>query len=883
MDNEPQDSGTNGASSPVEITGLPNGSAETKAALKRAEKKRAAEVAEAAVRLRAASNTDEAISFLQRFHPAGPWALCTFGANNEVGPAATFMPGEEESARAFIDRHQGKLNIYFSVNAVSLDQTISNDGEVIERGRLTKKATKGDIERIDWLQADADLDKNLDWSDAAAVEAEKARVLAKARACERPPSAITWSGGGFGLYWRMSESHIVNGDVAAMLPFERRSEVIRDTFGADACQNADRIMRLPGTVNVLGKTKIASGRMPGVAAVVEFHDDRVYDLEDFPEPEPRLSKAKKAKLNGTDRADRTREHDRVEYERAKSALKAIPNEERDTWLKIAMALKDAFGELGYGLWLDWAHTCRKYDSEDSRRVWDSLKRDGITIATLFGMARERGWRDAEYRKPDMSILRRNQVAAVPFPVDLLGEHAAKWIRLEASCKSAPLDYVALGLLAASAGVIGAKRRVSPWDGWSEPSIIWGGLIGDPATNKSPSIDTVTDAIRGIERELNKHFNTKKDKYEADKVVAEAKIAKWESEVKEAIKGKKSPPDKPQDAALPQQPLPHRVLVVDVTTEKLARILGGAPGGLICIADELAGVLGGFDRYGGSGADAAFWLKAYDGRPHRYDRVGLGDEVIDIPFCAVSLLGGIQPDRLNTMVLTRDNDGLAARPLYAWPDPVRPKMPTVKPDWEGVRAMLERLASLSFDDTDDDPKPRIMKLSNDAVTEEFRPWWEFTQWDAKLDAAGLVAGALGKLPGTVLRLAMTMEYIAWSWGRSNASEPTEVGRQTMRNAIRIVEEWVRPTMARVFQEATIPEPHRDARVIAGWLRKTKPEQINARELRRTAGYPGTKDVKRLDAAIELLVEANWLVPPEESSKPGRPRKDFTVNPGIHAGI
>jgi hypothetical protein len=363
----------------------------------RAEKERAREVADAALRLRAASDTDEAIAFLQEFQPAGPWALCTFGAEGRVGPGATFMPGEEKRAHAFIQKHQGRLNIYFSVNAVSLDQTVTDEGEIIKRKRLTKKATKGDMERVGWLQADADLDKGLDWQDAAAVEVEKARVLAKAHSYEPPPSVITWSGGGFGLFWRMSENRIVNGDAAAMLPFERRSEVIRDAFGADACQNADRVMRLPGTVNVLGKTKIEAGRMPGVATVVEFHKDRVYALEDFPEPPPRPEKSKKENINGAAH-EHSGEHDRDEYERAKSALKAIPSDDRDVWLKIGMALNAAFGELGYGLWLDWAQTCPKYDNEDSRRVWDSLKRSGITVATLFKLARDHGWKEERSEK-----------------------------------------------------------------------------------------------------------------------------------------------------------------------------------------------------------------------------------------------------------------------------------------------------------------------------------------------------------------------------------------------------------------------------------------------------------------------------------------------------
>ena len=63
--------------------------------------------------------------------------------------------------------------------------------------------------------------------------------------------------------------------------------------------------------------------------------------------------------------------------------------------------------------------------------------------------------------------------------------------------------------------------------------------------------------------------------------------------------------------------------------RLLAILGENPGGLICFRDELAGLLGGFDKYGGSGSDRSFWIEAYGGRPYRYDRVSLKDDPIDI--------------------------------------------------------------------------------------------------------------------------------------------------------------------------------------------------------------------------------------------------------------
>ena len=71
-------------------------------------------------------------------------------------------------------------------------------------------------------------------------------------------------------------------------------------------------------------------------------------------------------------------------------------------------------------------------------------------------------------------------------------------------------------------------------------------------------------------------------------------------------------------------------------------------------------------------------------------------------------------------------------------------------------------------------------------------------------------------------------------------------------------------------------------VARWLLKTRPRPtiINARELRRQAGFPGPKDVKLLDDALEFLSEARWLSPVKHEKGPQRPRKDYDVNQLIY---
>src|SRR5262245_46929549 len=119
------------------------------------------------------------------------------------------------------------------------------------------------------------------------------------------------------------------------------------------------------------------------------------------------------------------------------------------------------------------------------------KCDAAGETPLNGHAKQGSEDDA---RPDMASVRRNQVRVQPFPVDVLGP-AADWVRKTAESKAAPSDYVALGLMITAAAVIGPKRRVSPWESWDEPSILWGALVGPPSVSKSPA----TDPFREIGR------------------------------------------------------------------------------------------------------------------------------------------------------------------------------------------------------------------------------------------------------------------------------------------------------------------------------------------------------------------------------------------------
>jgi putative DNA primase/helicase len=73
------------------------------------------------------------------------------------------------------------------------------------------------------------------------------------------------------------------------------------------------------------------------------------------------------------------------YEQIQQALSFIPAHDRDTWVRMAMAIKAELGEGGFSLWNEWSRTADNYKSGDAKDVWRSIKQDGgITVGSCNG-------------------------------------------------------------------------------------------------------------------------------------------------------------------------------------------------------------------------------------------------------------------------------------------------------------------------------------------------------------------------------------------------------------------------------------------------------------------------------------------------------------------
>jgi putative DNA primase/helicase len=83
-----------------------------------------------------------------------------------------------------------------------------------------------------------------------------------------------------------------------------------------------------------------------------------------------------------------------------SALASIPADDRETWVKIGMALHAELGDNGFGIFNDWSRNAESYRERDTHDVWRSFKPGPVGIATLFHLAQEYGWtRDATSLAP----------------------------------------------------------------------------------------------------------------------------------------------------------------------------------------------------------------------------------------------------------------------------------------------------------------------------------------------------------------------------------------------------------------------------------------------------------------------------------------------------
>lgn len=215
-------------------------------------------------------NNKNAIAFLGQYKPDGPWALTAIQVDRKAIETKSFGPKSLTALSNWLEKYNGQRNIYFHVNPTIKDI-------------IKKKAEREDIKSLSWLHCD------LDPRAGENLEEERKRCLdlftKKLPSGVPEPTCIIFSGGGYQSFWRLSEPMPIDGDMDKAEEAKLYNLQLELLFAADNCSNVDRIMRLPGTVNLPDARKLKKGRKAALAKVISFTDNS-YSLADFTKATP---------------------------------------------------------------------------------------------------------------------------------------------------------------------------------------------------------------------------------------------------------------------------------------------------------------------------------------------------------------------------------------------------------------------------------------------------------------------------------------------------------------------------------------------------------------------------------------------------------------------
>jgi hypothetical protein len=423
---------------------------------------------------------------------------------------------------------------------------------------------------------------------------------------------------------------------------------------------------------------------------------------------------------------------------------------------------------------------------------------------------------------DTSLLDDGRGAVPPFPIDLIPQPWRDWTADRARGAGAPVDYAVQALLAAVSGVCGAGVEVQITPEWSEPLVLWQALIGASSSGKSPVLERVRGVLASIEARLRR--------------------SEGEREGGSA-----------------------RIVVGNPSIRAIAHAVAGNPRGVLLWRDHPSSWLA---ELGRSADDCAHWRQAWSARGVTLE--DRSEPPLQLDRLAVSVLCTIEPDLLAQ--LGSADQGLAARFLYAWPDPApfcpfRERRKSNAEESVRMLLLIEEQARRSAG-------PLVLSFEASGL-DRFERFLEGFHRETR-DAEGLDGAWAGKGPGTVARLAAALELLGWSGGPATRP-PGPIGRDAVEAAVVLWRDYFRPHAAAAFNRAGPTDLERHARRVLRWLKAGNRTEVSGEEV-RCGGLGRTVNAGQTAEALDRL-EAAGVVRRVRSAtlRKGRPAERWDVNP------
>lgn len=584
------------------------------------------------------------------------------------------------------------------------------------------------------------------------------------------------------------------------------------------------------------------------------------------------------------------------WDEIRSAVSAIsPDCARDQWVSVGMALHWAGShtnqlDQALQLWAEWSAEAKtKYSGEkEILTQWYSFRSDKastVKLGTLFHIAREYGWKRPE---ADISDLFKSIKIEHIGPSDLIGGGDEKvpemdtsiWpdtlrkrsIEVSEGVGCDPLVPLFAGV-AAVCGVVDARMRLELMPGFQVPPVLWLMTIGDPADKKSPGSKPMLSPLKNIEAEDRPRYSKEMLEWEGKEAAyssAKKAFLEWSSST-DALLGASDAPTVPE---LQKQPVPLKITISDITSQKLVRCASERPRGLLCHLDEMNSWIRKLtDKT--SGEDRSAWVVSYESDHYEMDRVGAG--AIYCENLAVSIYGNIQPMVLKQNATSLSADGLLQRfiPGVLNPSKTRLGNPTSEhltssAAWENMLRMIYALPV------------QVYHLSDEAYSmfREFQAWYEGAKSDErKINKNVSYMTAFGKLEGLAGRLALLFHIMEEPFSQ-------KVSAGIMKRVISLIKGYVIPAYKHVYCGIGSPMSDDSGKNIIEHviLHSNTVKHYTMTELKRCAqawfsnAEPEWRIEEALEYAMGVMEKAGWVA--KISTETNRRRMEWVVNPGLY---
>lgn len=207
----------------------------------------------------------------------------------------------------------------------------------------------------------------------------------------------------------------------------------------------------------------------------------------------------------------------------------------------------------------------------------SLNKNACLEAIPYEIAlQQNGWGEI---KPITAAL----LPVEPFSLLQLPTSLMNYVYDVADSQQAPMDFIAISALCGLAAVIGNGVRIAPkqHDDWKIVPNLWGALIGQPSTMKTPTMQAALAPITCLQKKWYKDWLKQKEKQEIEEILetldksekkkqAYKAIKKGDLETARALLSETLSKDNAHDDDV------SRFIVNDTSVEKLGELLKENP-------------------------------------------------------------------------------------------------------------------------------------------------------------------------------------------------------------------------------------------------------------------------------------------------------------------